>query len=127
MGHRKIPTVYTLDDIEGEEGLVVRIKSLRVGKLRKLIRAVESDEGVSDSLDEFIELIAENLVSWTLEDENGVPVPADLSGVEDLEMDVLMGILSAWLGKLTGVDKELGKDSSSGEKFPGQLVTMEAL
>lgn len=128
MGHRRVPTIHTLDKIDGEEGLIVRLKGLRIGKLRKLIRIMESDEqGLSDMLDELTETMAAAAVSWNLEDEDGNPVEFDRDGIEELELDQLMGIVNAWTGAMTSVDDELGKDSTSGEKFPVPPLTMEAL
>lgn len=128
MGHRRVPTIHTLDKIEGEEGLIVRLKGLRIGKLRGLIKIMESDEqGLSDMLDELTETMAAAAVSWNLEDEDGNPVEFDRDGIEELELDQLMGIVNAWTGAMTSVDDELGKDSTSGEKFPVPPLTMEAL
>lgn len=128
MGHKRVPTIYTLDKIENEEGLIVRLKGLRVGKLRRLVSIMESDErGLADMLDELTGLLAEGAVSWNLEEEDGAPVEFDREGVEDLELGQVMSIVGAWMDAMTGVDEELGKDSTSGEKFPGQPLTMEAL
>jgi hypothetical protein len=128
MGHRRVPTIHTLDKIAGEEGLIVRLKGLRIGKLRKLIRIMESDEqGLSDMLDELTETMAAAAISWNLEDEDGNPVEFDRDGIEELELDQLMGIVNAWTGAMTSVDDELGKDSTSGERFPVPPLTMEAL
>lgn len=131
MGYRKIPTIYTLDALPEEEGLVVRMKSIRIGKLRKLMRTVSEAE-VSDGadeamLDEMFSLLAEGLISWNLEDENGIPIPADMSGIDQQELPFTLKILKAWLDNMTGPDEELGKGSPSGEKFPGRPLTMEAL
>jgi len=121
MGYRKVPTIYTLDDINGEDGLIVRMKGIRVGKLRRLI-SNDSDDNVGEVLD----LLLEGLVSWNLEDENG-PVPMTLEGLESQELPMITAIVDSWTDKVTGVSDELGKDSPAGEKFPGQPLTMEAL
>jgi len=122
MGYRKVPTIYTLDDINGEDGLIVRMKGIRVGKLRRLI-SNDSDDNVGEVLD----LLLEGLVSWNLEDENGAPVPMTLEGLESQELPMITAIVDSWTDKVTGVSDELGKDSPAGEKFPGQPLTMEAL
>lgn len=128
MGYRKIPTIHTLDKIEGCEGLVVRLKGLKVGKLRALIRIMDSEEqGIAEVLDEVFGLLEESAVSWTMEDEGGVPIAFDRAGIESLELGEIMGVLGSWLDKMTGTSEELGKDSTSGANFPGQPLTMEAL
>lgn len=123
MGYRKVPTIHTLT-FDEYEGLVVRMKGVKVGKIRKLMHLGDDEE---NALDEMLDLIAEGLVSWNLEGEDGQPIPITRDEIEDLEYDMANAILTEWLDKVTGVDKELGKDSSSGEKFPGLPLTMEAL
>lgn len=129
MGYRKVPTIYTLAEIEGEEGLVVRMKAIRIGKIRQLMRVVGTDEKdiTPDMIDVIFKLLLDGLVSWNLEDEHGTPVETTMEGLDELELPTLMNILNAWLENMTGVDDDLGKGSSDGEKFPGRPLTMEAL
>ena len=126
MGYRRIPTVHTLDSIKGEEGLVVRMKSIRLGKLRKMMKLSAESEQESEEL--FV-MFQESLISWNLEDENGHPVPTTMDGVDDQEPELIMAIVEEWMDRLTGTNGpgDLGKDSTAGEKFPGQPLTMEAL
>lgn len=124
MGYKKIPTIHTITDIEGEEGLVVRLKSVSFGKVRRLVRLTDSED--DSSMDEIASMFVDALVSWNLEDEDG-PVPTSAGAVEDQDFDFIMKIVHAWMDTMTGVPGELGKDSSSGEKFPGRPLTMEAL
>lgn len=125
MGYRKIPTIHTLDEIEGETGLVVKIKSIKFGKVRRLMAL--ADEDTDESLTEMFDQLLENLVSWNLEDEHGTPVPMTKEGLEDQETDFIMTILDSWIEKMTKPSADLGKDSSSGPQFPGRPVTMEVL
>ena len=129
MGYRKVPTIYTLDDVKDEPGLIVRMKAIKVGKLRKLMRviSVEEDKMTPEMIDEIFKLLLDGLVSWNLEDEQGSPVPTTMDGVDELELTTVMAILNEWLENMTGVDDELGKDSISGATFPGRPLTMEAL
>lgn len=125
MGYRKIPTIHVLDEVEGEEGLVVKIKSLKFGKVRRLMAL--TDEDSDGSLDEVFNELLDNLVSWNLETEDGTPVPLTKEGLEDQETDFIMAVIDAWIAKMTKPSEDLGKDSSSGPQFPGRPVTMEAL
>ena len=130
MGYRRTPTIHTIDDIEGEEGLIVRLASVRLGKLRRLMR-LTADESADDAgMDELLTLFQESLISWNLEDfEDGSPVPTTMAGVEAQEIDFIMKVIGAWMDRLTGTDgpDDLGKDSIAGGQFPGQPLTMEAL
>jgi hypothetical protein len=129
MGYRKVPTIYTINDIAGEDGLIVRLKAIKIGKLRKLMAVVDSDEDdiKEEQLDEIFKLLEQGLVSWNLEDEEGQPIPSDMSGIDEQELPFIMKILAAWLENMTGVDDDLGKGSPSGESFPGRPLTMEEL
>lgn len=123
MGYQKIPTIYTMTQIE--DGLIVRMKAIRIGRLRNLMKAVTKED--DESLDEMFSLLLEGLVSWNLEDENGQPVPTTMEGIEQQELPFILKILTTWLDNMTGVDQELGKGSPSGVTFPGRPLTMEAL
>lgn len=133
MGYRKVPTIYTLTEIKDEEGAVVRMKAIRIGKLRKLMRVVTVDEDqmTPELIDEIFKLLLEGLVSWNLEypdgENEGQPIPTTMDGIDELELPTVMNILNSWLENMTGVDDDLGKDSPSGESFPGRPLTMEAL
>lgn len=126
MGYRKIPTIYTLSFADPDyEGLEVRLKSVRLGRLRKMLKL--SDEGNAEGFDEIVDLLVENLVSWNLENEDGVPVPATREGLDAQEIRFVMDIFSTWVNGMTGTDEELGKGFGSGEISPVALPTMEAL
>lgn len=127
MGYRKIPTIYTLK-LPGFDGLEIRMKGLRLGRVRRLVRLLESEEEQTlDAVNAMVDLINEGLVSWNLEDEDGVPIDATSEEVEELELPMILELLNEWLDRMTGVDEDLGKDSGSGAISPVQLPTMEAL
>ena len=129
MGYRRIPTVYTLDAIHDEDGLIVRMTSIRLGKLRRLMKLTADDGADDGGVGEILDLFSQSLISWNLEDEQGAPVPTSLEGIEDQEVELIMRIVEAWMGRMTGTEgkNDLGKDSIDGGKFPGQPLTMEAL
>lgn len=127
MSYRRVPNIYTLTDIKTEEGLIVRVTGLKIGRLRKLAALLESDEdGFVENLDEVISLLLGGIVSWNLEDDNG-PVDITREAIEDFEVPALFSILEKWMDETTGVSAELGKESPSGATFPGRPLTMEAL
>lgn len=129
MGYRKTPIIYTLEFDGEHEGLVVRMKSMKIGVMRKIIRLIDSDDDNTGAvLDHMVEQVAKGLVSWNMEDyETGEPIPATLESVDELDYQVLKMILDKWLDLVTGPSEELGKDSPAGGSFPGQPLTMEAV
>lgn len=125
MGYRKIPKIYTLV-LDGDlEGLIVRMKGLKLGQMRSLLAIMDDED--SRTLDELPKFLARHIVSWNLEDEQGQPIPADESGLNELEVEEVLILSNKWMDELTGVKEDLGKGSPSGDQFPGQPVTMEAL
>jgi hypothetical protein len=128
MGYRKVPTVYHLTFADPEyDGLEVVMTSIKIGKIRKLMRVLDEEGRTQEQMDEMFNLIDEGLVSWNLEDENGQPVPTTVAGIEDQELQFILDILETWLDGMTGVNDDLGKGSSSGETFPVELPTMDTL
>lgn len=127
MGYRKIPTIHTLT-FKKYDGLVVRMRGLKIGKMRKILQVLSADEQDTLALvDAMVKFVSDGLISWTLETEDGKEVPTTAEEVEDLEFDMLSDILNAWLSEVSGPDDDLGKDSSDGGKFPGRPLTMEIL
>lgn len=125
MGYRRVPTIYTIDDIDGEEGFVVRMQGISFGKVRRVTSLL--DQEGDGALEEIGQLVVSKMVSWNLEDEDGVPVRPSVEALDDLDFALVLKIVNAWLDRMTGVSDDLGKGSPSGEKFPGLPVTMEAL
>ena len=126
MGYRRVPVIHTIDDVPDEEGFIYRMKGISFGKVRQMIKLLDDEEN-KESVDEVAKRFVESLVSWNLEDEEGTPVPPTTEGVDDQDFDFILKLVNHWMDRLTGPDEDLGKDSSSGEKFPGQPLTMEAL
>lgn len=127
MGYRKVPTIYTLTDVKGLEGAVIRLKSTKVGKLRRLLAALDSNAPLSEVIGPLLTTVADNLISWDLEDEDGTPIPTTVEGLEELELDDLFNLISSWTSVMTGPEEALGKDSPSGEPSQELSALMEAL
>jgi hypothetical protein len=124
----KTPRIHTLI-FEGEplDGLTVRVKSIKFGKVRQLIALMEEEDKDVEMMDRITSELADAIVSWDFTEEDGSPVEVSQASIDDLEFDEVMAIVDRWLDAVTGPGKELGKDSSSGATFPGRPLTMEAL
>lgn len=127
MGYRRTPKIHLLDLEKDYPGFVVRMKSLKIGKMRRMLAAMDDETKTEDMIPEVAQIIAEHVVSWNLEDDEGRTVEPSVEAIEDFELDMLMDLINAWLEKVNGVSDDLGKDSQSGEQFPGRPVTMEVL
>lgn len=127
MARIRVPRIYDLE-FEGDlEGLHVRAKSIKFGKVRQLIALMDEEDKDVEVMDQIANMLAQNIVSWDFLDEDEQPIEVSLEAVDDLEFDEVIAITNKWLDQMTGPSKELGKDSNSGASFPGRPVTMEAL
>lgn len=127
MARIRVPRIYDLE-FDGElEGLHVRAKSIKFGKVRQLVALMDSDDKDVEVMERISQELAENIVSWDFLDESQQPIPVTREAIDDLEFFEVIAIVNKWLDQMTGPEKELGKGSSSGESFPGQPLTMEAL
>jgi hypothetical protein len=136
MGFKAV-VVYNLD-FEGTpyEGLEVKTRSLPIGRLREIIKFAQlrdkdkrDPEKVVGMLDEMLEKFSSALISWNAEREDDTPIPANLQGLQELDTNLAIEIILAWINAVAGVSatSDLGKDSSGGEKSPELLLPMEAL
>lgn len=127
MSRIKVPRIYDLEFDGDLEGLHVRVKSIKFGKVRQLIALMDEEDKDVEVMERVSAELADAIVSWDFLDENEQPIPVSQETIDDLEFGEVMAIVNKWLDNMTGPDKELGKGSSSGVTFPGQPLTMEAL
>ena len=78
-------------------------------------------------MQEIVTTLTEALLAWNMEDEQGVEIPLNEAGIDDLEYPEVIAITNKWLDAITGPSEELGKGSSSGETSLARSLTMEAL
>jgi hypothetical protein len=118
MGFCPEATVYVLE-FEGTElaGLTAKMAGLTVAEYGQLIRLVSvsgSDEGAAEANDKIIEMVAESLISWNMEDKKGNPVPPTLDGVQSQESRHILRLFTAWYKAMNEIGDDLEKGSSSG-------------
>jgi hypothetical protein len=136
VGYKRPKKTYTLifDDPE-MEGLEVKTRSTSMGEYfhitKLLIKLQENPEVVPEDLENIEDMFsrfAKVLVSWNLEDEEGMPIPATAQSLLDQDIDFAFKIINAWTDAVGGVDPELGKDSASTPNSPEELeLPMEVL
>jgi hypothetical protein len=123
MGYRRKRKIFNLDFTDaGFEDLEVQASSLSLGRfigLRDLIalqdlKTRKMTPADMDKIEQLFEMFAEALISWTLQEEDGTPVPATREGVMGEEPEFMLMIASAWMDAVVGVEEDLGKDSGSG-------------
>lgn len=136
MGFKLVRKGYALKFADGSplDGATVVMSGLSVGqvvKAREQMRAAQGDQGPeakADGILQTLATLAENLVSWDLEEEDETPIPANEDGVMSLELPVAFSIFHAWMGAVSTVDTPLPNASSDGETHPLEAsIPMEAL
>lgn len=120
MGFTPKQTVYRLDFEDTDlDGLEVRIRG---GKLAQaftsagLVGITESNATAADvqlMLSQYQDL-ANHIVEWNLDDEDGNPVVADLGGLQTLELRYVKMIADAWQRAQVDVPGPLPQPSTSG-------------
>lgn len=108
MGYRRQRRVLHLVFAEPSAyaGLEVKVRAMSFGDFYAYT-GLERDQQ---------EMLAEHLVSWNVEDEDGTPVPATLEGIRSREVDEIKAIKRAWTDAMTEVPEgdPLALSSTSG-------------
>jgi len=133
MGFKFPSTIYRLD-FEGTEleGLEVR---MRGGKLRQAFATVQlvgvTEENVTAAdaalaLEQYQDL-ADHIVEWNAEDDEGNPVAPDLEGLQSQETRHVQMIAAAWQRAQVDIPAPLPHASSSSPATDLSSIRMETL
>jgi hypothetical protein len=113
---------------EGREGLEVRAATCSFGQLLDVgdeIDRARAGSGLAEVRD-LVDLFASKLRSWNClaEDKSEIPITSD--GLLSLDVDVALDIVLAWVDVMTSMkmDRDLGKGSTSGARFPEESIPM---
>lgn len=127
MGFTPKKTIYRLDfegtDLDGAE---VRMRASSLGLAFDVVGLIGVDEDnatpedIERALQQYVEL-ADHLVSWNLDDDNGDPLPADLEGLKTLEIRYVRMIAEAWQRAQVDVPGPLPSGLSNGQQPPDLL------
>ncbi len=126
-GFRRNKT-YTLAWEEGElQGLEIVTRSMSVGRYLDMIAITRADDENVDMIGELISQLSRVLVSWNLEDEDGVPVPATREGLLSVDMELMGEITSAWQKAMSGANVPKDETLPSGSPSLVASIPMESL
>jgi hypothetical protein len=112
-------------------GLVIRVRVMAVGALQELLTKLDELSNV-ESMPYIARSLADHLIGWNIDDEDGNPVPATYEGILSLAPAELGKIGHVWMKSLAGavpVDSPLGESSPSGVPSAGEEpeLPMESL
>lgn len=126
MGYKRNPKVYNLRFQDGEfEGLEVQVRSVSMGQL--IAYRSGKDDGDKDSTVELVELLADRIIGWNLEDEDGTPVPPTLEAIKAEDNDLIFAVINQWMDAVSGVKAPLPQSSPAGEPSPVESIPMAPL
>jgi hypothetical protein len=112
-------------------GLVIRVRAVSVGALQELLTKLDELSNM-EAMPYIARSLADHLIGWNIDDENGDPVPATYEGILSLDPAELAEIGRAWMQSVSGavpVDSPLGESSPSGVPSAGEepALPMESL
>lgn len=108
MGWKRKVLRLTFED---KPGLEILVRSVNVRRALRLMQLTDELAGgrVTDAAQaqtvtaELFGAFADRLVSWSLEDDDGQPVPPVLDSLLDWDFDDAMEWVMAWMAKATSV------------------------
>lgn len=123
MGYKPPRKVFKLDFASTEyEGLEVTLRGLSTAQYLDLVGSKDTaDEDDSVLPLAVLELMAERLVDWNIEDDDG-PVAPTLENLKAQDLALNLAIVQAWTTALGGVSDPLPNGSPSGG--PSQVASI---
>ena len=105
---------------EGMEGVVITVQSLSSGQLIEIQSAQQ--KGFHERM---TGMLADKLVGWNVEDEDGTPVPATLDGIRSMDVDFADVVVKAWMEAMSGVSRPLPSSSAGGQPSVELSIPMD--
>ncbi|MFI0768629.1 hypothetical protein ACH4TQ_27640 [Streptomyces sp. NPDC021218] len=126
MGYRPKRKTYTLSFEDPDfNGLEVKVHGLNTGQMLDLDTARE--EGSEEAIRDMLQLLADQLIEWNVEDDEGRPVPTTFDGIRTLDLDFNWAIINAWQAAVAEVPAPLEQPSTAGEPSVEASIPMETL
>lgn len=132
MGFKVQRKAYRLKFDEPEyEGLEVTAHSIDTAQFLELVEAqmvrAEGGERAKDANRKMLMMLADALVSWNAEDEDGNPIPPTFDGMLGQDPAFNMRVLSAWTDAIAGVSAPLPQTSTDGSPSVEASIPMDVL
>jgi len=119
---------------EEMDGLEVRARSASMERYLEIAQIQDAiDEADSPSAAEYDVIrrlgaqLAEHLVDWNLQEEDGTPVPCTADGLMSQDMLFVYAIVEAWMEAAAGVSAPKAQNSNGGPPSVEASLPMEPL
>jgi hypothetical protein len=101
MGFKRGALILEWPEDSEFSGLEVRLKRLSIRQLMRVeklsdLREEGNGEDTAEIMTELLDAIGEGLLSWNYEDDAGTAVPAVRASLDDLDVDMVLALVSAW-------------------------------
>jgi hypothetical protein len=127
VGYTRKRRVYNLTFDGGEyDGMQVRVRGLTVAQLEDVLDAESDTTDRLTVVRHSRELLAEHLLDWNVEDEDGTPLPPTLASLRSMDPLEVSAIVSAWSRAIWGVPAPLPPTSSDGHPSLEASIPMAA-
>jgi hypothetical protein len=127
MGYKRKAKVYKLSFQDEEyDGLIVRIERPILRDYYGLFSR-DSEIPFVERETAIVEIVVKYLVEWNLLDDDDVPVPITLEGILSTDPELMAEVVHQWIRAIGGVNEDLGKDSTSGERAMEASLPMDEL
>lgn len=103
-------------------GAIIKMRSTSIGQLLDFVSP--EVETRRQEVEVQLKVLADHVVSWNLEDDNG-PVPITPEGLRSLEEPVIELIGEEWMKATRGITAPLDHRSSGGAKPAEESIPME--
>lgn len=113
------------------DGLTVVVRGVTLGRALELQReAVERAKGGAEgeqAVERLVKILAEHLVEWDAENEDGVPIPPTLDGLLSQDADFAMTIVDAWQSAVSASTSVPDADPLPGNSTDGLSSVEESI
>lgn len=127
MGYKRTRKVYNLVfDDEDMQGLEVKARSMPLGELMEMANVIDNMNAASlEEVNEMLSTFADVLISWNLEDEDGVTVPPTVEGLYAQDTEFVFSIIGSFVNAVSGVPAPLEQPSPGGEPSLAASIPMD--
>lgn len=112
------------------EGLEVTARELTAGELWEFIAAEKESaaggDGAMEGRRKTMQMLADALVSWNAETEEGEPIPPTLEGLLSQGPGFAGRVMDAWTDALIGISAPLPQTSTVGDPSVEASIPMES-
>jgi hypothetical protein len=129
MGYKPPKKTYKLKfENPDRDGLEVYTKPVSLGEqmhFAELSQRADNDDLAA--FEELLQMLAGNIESWNLEDDEDQPMPVSVESLKAQERNLVLEIIEGWFQAQTGVPAPLSGGSTSGDTSQVVSIPMETL